>query len=48
MFNKLDWSSKDPNNSGESLMSLTIVSEIHAPMRSRIVRSEYASWKVQI
>ena len=45
MLNKLDWSSKDPNKLWESFNEIfNLVSEIHAPIRSRRVRSEYALW----
>ena len=45
ILNKLNWNSIDPNILWEDFKVIfNLVSETHAPIRSRRVRSEYAPW----
>ena len=45
MLNKQNWSSQDPKQLWDNFKEVFIlVSEIHAPIRSRNVRSEYVPW----
>ena len=49
MLNKQNWSSQDPNQLWDNFKEVFIlVSEIHAPITSRKVRSEYVPWMTKI
>ena len=49
MLNKQNSSSQDPNQLWDNFKEVFILlSEIHAPIRSRKVRSEYVPWMTKI